>query len=135
VQSANEKAKTSPLDDRNRPKSSIDKAATDDDLTIPLPRSINALKKSKHRSDPVVAKFLTRYFGIPLERLVEREGELVPILVQKAITFLMEKGIMNKVREIGNKSVGLDEEGILRLSGSVTVINKLRDQIESGKST
>jgi hypothetical protein len=47
----------------------------------------------------------------------------------------MEKGIMNKVREIGNKSVGLDEEGILRLSGSVTVINKLRDQIESGKST
>jgi len=56
------------------------------------------------------------YFGVPLKQIVEREGRLIPILVSFCTEYLIEHS--------------LDEEGILRLSGSLTEMNEIRQQIE-----
>jgi len=58
------------------------------------------------------------YFGVPIEKIVEREGTQVPLLVTKCIEYL--------VRD-------LDEVGILRLSGSLAEINDVKDKINHGK--
>lgn len=58
------------------------------------------------------------YFGVSIEKIVEREGTQVPLLVTKCIEYL--------VRD-------LDEVGILRLSGSLSEINDVKDKINHGK--
>jgi len=60
------------------------------------------------------------YFGVPLETIVEREGRHVPLLAEKSIEYLLYHGV--------------EEEGIMRISGSMAEISKLREDIEAGKS-
>jgi len=60
-----------------------------------------------------------KVFGVPLKTLVKRDGEAIPHFIQKASTFIRE--------------YGLQTEGIFRLSGRATQIEKLRDQLDQGK--
>jgi hypothetical protein len=57
------------------------------------------------------------YFGVSIEKITEREGNQVPILVSRCIEYLIRD---------------LDEVGILRLSGSLAEINELKDRINHG---
>jgi len=58
-------------------------------------------------------------FGVPLEELFAREGGIVPAFFTKMLQFLEAKG--------------LQEEGILRLSGSVAEISKLKEALQHGE--
>jgi hypothetical protein len=58
-------------------------------------------------------------YGVALDVLAERDGQPVPILVQRAVDYLME--------------TALDEEGLLRLSGSRAEMDALRAAFESGQ--
>lgn len=60
-----------------------------------------------------------KVFGVPLKTLVKREKIDVPHFIEKSINF---------IREYGTKT-----EGIFRLSGRQTQIEKLRDQLDQGK--
>lgn len=62
----------------------------------------------------------TPYFGVPLETILEREGRTVPFFVERAMEYI---GVTS-----------LEEEGILRVSGSISEINKLREEVEAGKN-
>jgi len=57
------------------------------------------------------------YFGVPLQQILDREKKEVPLLVFAAIQYLER---------------ALDEEGILRLSGSSVEIQAIREQIAKG---
>jgi len=60
-----------------------------------------------------------KVFGVPLRTLVKREKQNIPHFVKKSINFIREYGI--------------ETEGIFRLSGRATQIEKLRDQLDQGK--
>jgi hypothetical protein len=67
-----------------------------------------------------VATLRTRpIYGVSLDVLAERDGQPVPILVQRAIEYLM--------------ATALDEEGLLRLSGSHADMDALRSAFEAGQ--
>jgi len=65
-----------------------------------------------------VQGFPNPYFGIPLDQILKREGGTVPLLVEKCVDYLVSKY--------------LDEEGILRISGSTTELTEIRQQVERG---
>jgi RalA-binding protein 1 len=84
------------------------------------PHAGHHTKGSKGRSGsqpPPVA--LTQVFGIQLEELFAREGGNVPYFLMRMIQYLEEKG--------------LQEEGILRVSGSVGEINSLKEALQHGE--
>jgi len=58
-------------------------------------------------------------FGVPLEELFAREGGVLPSFFVKMVQFLEAKG--------------LHEEGLLRLSGSVAEINKMKEALQHGE--
>mmetsp|Transcript_33465 Transcript_33465/g.57157 ORF Transcript_33465/g.57157 Transcript_33465/m.57157 type:complete len:871 (+) Transcript_33465:20-2632(+) len=60
-----------------------------------------------------------KVFGVHLKTLVKREKTTIPHFVEKSISFIRE--------------YGLKSEGIFRLSGRATQIEKLRDQLDQGK--
>ena len=60
-----------------------------------------------------------KVFGVPLKTLVRREKRDVPHFIEKSINFIRE--------------YGLNMEGIFRLSGRATQIEKLRDQLDQGR--
>jgi len=70
-----------------------------------------------------VARDVKRYrkvFGVPLQVLLKREKDSdIPSLVEKSIKFIRE--------------YGLQLEGIFRLSGRASQVEKLRDQLDQGK--
>eukprot|EP01119_Soliformovum_irregulare_P008646 TRINITY_DN2174_c0_g1_i2.p1 TRINITY_DN2174_c0_g1~~TRINITY_DN2174_c0_g1_i2.p1 ORF type:complete len:776 (-),score=223.04 TRINITY_DN2174_c0_g1_i2:26-2353(-) len=59
------------------------------------------------------------YFGVPLETILRREGGTIPVLIEKAMDYIM--------------STALDDEGILRISGSLAEMQRMREDIEQGK--
>jgi len=59
-----------------------------------------------------------QYFGVPLQSIIEKESKKVPRFLEKAIAYLENYS---------------DEEGILRISGSLTEINNIREQVNQGK--
>jgi len=73
---------------------------------------VESNKKEHHVFEP------RPYFGVSLSSIVEREGSEVPNMVVKCTDFL--------------EKTALDEEGILRLSGSTVEIQEIRDKIEQG---
>lgn len=70
-----------------------------------------------------VARDVKRYrkvFGVPLQVLLKREQDSdIPSIVEKSIKFIRE--------------YGLELEGIFRLSGRASQVEKLRDQLDQGK--
>lgn len=59
-------------------------------------------------------------FGVSLEELLKRDGSAIPLVVYQCIQAV--------------DLYGLEVEGIYRLSGSSTHVNKLRAIFDNGKS-
>lgn len=71
-------------------------------------------------------------FGQPLETLIQREGVLVPRLLVSCFSFIMEHGILSFS---SFHSSGPSVQGVLRLSGSVSEIEGLTEQIDTGNQS
>jgi len=59
-----------------------------------------------------------QYFGVPLQSIIEKESKKVPRFLEKAVAYL---------------EYYTEEEGILRISGSLSEINNIREQVNQGK--
>lgn len=90
-------------------------------LVAPVPVSLaqqqtSAVHTTKTPSPPAEAK---RVFGISLNRLYERDGLVVPMVVYQCVQAV--------------DLFGLNVEGIYRQSGSVNSVNKLKTMFDAGK--
>lgn len=90
-------------------------------LVAPVPVSVAqqktpALHMTKTPPPPTEAK---RVFGISLNRLYERDGLVVPMVVYQCVQAV--------------DLFGLDMEGIYRQSGSMNSVNKLKTMFDAGK--
>jgi hypothetical protein len=59
-------------------------------------------------------------FGLDLDELFKRDGLVVPIIVSQCI--------------VAVDLFGIDSEGIYRLSGTQSDVNKMRDMFDTGMS-
>lgn len=76
-------------------------------------------RMKKILSSPITKKRAlssSRYFGVPLEDVIKREGRLVPFLVEKICTYIQENGITC--------------EGIFRVNGNSRVVERLRTSFD-----
>jgi len=76
-------------------------------------------KKSNATESELSVNKPVRYFGVSLKEILNREKRSIPLLVERAVQYLTD--------------TALDEEGILRMCGSSTEVDTLKEEIEAGK--
>lgn len=74
----------------------------------------------------------TAIFGVPLSVACERSNDVVPSIVRFGIEFLNEKGFFSKIDWKCNL-IGLDEEGLYRISGNIRVMTEYKESFNKGK--
>jgi hypothetical protein len=75
-------------------------------------------------------------FGVSLETLLSHpteQGRAVPSVVEKTVTFI-ENTCRHSFLYFAKFRLALDLEGIFRLSGGALLIEKMKDQLDRGKS-
>eukprot|EP00002_Diphylleia_rotans_P024160 TRINITY_DN4762_c0_g1_i6.p1 TRINITY_DN4762_c0_g1~~TRINITY_DN4762_c0_g1_i6.p1 ORF type:complete len:368 (-),score=95.92 TRINITY_DN4762_c0_g1_i6:429-1532(-) len=85
-------------------------------------KDLRDAERRQRLKDKEPISLTTKLFGVPLLRILKREnrqGNEVPILIQEFLDYIQQKG--------------LEEEGIFRVSGTKSHVERLKNDCERGK--